>query len=90
MLAAHTFLGVTSTEFGQACLGLLMLVIGALIRHKLEKVTVKVTGVEVMVNGRMTQAMARIDQLEQTLIHNGHDVPPSPPPPLEVLVPPAT
>lgn len=71
-----TFLGVTSTEGGQALLGLLVLTIGAMIRHKLEKVNVKVTGVEVLVNGRFNKALERIDQLEAAIRANGHHVPP--------------
>ena len=69
MLAAHTFLGVTTTEYGQAALGLLVAVIGWILHHKTHKI-------EVLVNGRFNKALERIDQLEAAIRANGHAVPP--------------
>lgn len=64
-----TFLGVTSTEYGQAGLGLLVAVVGYVLHHKTHQV-------QVLVNGRLDVALARIDQLEQAIRENGHTVPP--------------
>ena len=62
-------LGVTTTEIGQALLGVLVAVIGYALHNKAHKI-------EVLVNGRFNKALERIDQLEAAIRQNGHEVPP--------------
>ena len=66
MLAA--VFGVTSTEIGQAALGLLVALVGYFLHRKTSKI-------DVIVNGRFNKALERIDQLEATIRENGHEVP---------------
>jgi hypothetical protein len=68
---------VTSGEIGQAALAILVAVIGYILHRKAHKI-------EVIVNGRTSQLIARVDQLEQILSQNGHSLPPNPPLPPEV------
>ena len=63
------FLGLTSTEIGQAGLAILVAVIGYMLHHKAHKI-------EVLVNGRFDKALKRIDQLEAAIRKNGNEVPP--------------
>lgn len=63
-----TFLGVTSTEYGQAGLAILVAVVGYVLHRKSHQI-------QVLVNGRLDQALARIDQLEAAIRENGHAVP---------------
>jgi hypothetical protein len=77
VLAVHTLLGLTETEYGQAALGVLVAVIGYVLHRKS-------THIEVKVNGQMTMLVARIAQLESRL--SLHAVPiPAALPVVEVL-----
>lgn len=63
-----TFIGVTSNEAGQGLLAILVSVVGYLLHRKSHEI-------QVLVNGRLDIALARIDQLEAAIRANGHTVP---------------
>jgi hypothetical protein len=65
------------TSIGQALLAVIVAVIGYVLHHKANRI-------EVMVNGRTTDLVARVAQLEKVIVENGHAIPASPPP---VLMP---
>jgi hypothetical protein len=63
---------VTQTSVGDSALAILVAVIGYFLHRKSSHI-------EVMVNGRMTALLTRVDQLEAAIRSNGHVVPPAPP-----------
>lgn len=71
-------LGATHSEIGQTLLAILVSFIGYLLHNKQHQI-------QVIVNGRTTQLLERVDQLEQALSKNGHSIPPALPPPPEVI-----
>ena len=68
--AAHVFLGVSSTEAGQAALGVLVAVIGYVLHRKSNHIEVKV-------DGQMTMMVSRIAQLETRMGEHAVPIPPA-------------